>query len=92
MPDKVKPLIDVTPQWDHDTSIYPDIIRIPMEDGKVIDYRMDTGQPHPSFIDCMNIVRKWHDQDIMVGYQYKPRHEKKPNLWERIQRIRQKRR
>lgn len=47
---RVKPLIDVTPKYLHDCSRYPDLIRIPMSDGKVITYHIDVDLPHPCCI------------------------------------------
>ena len=46
---RVLPLPKVTGVWDHDTSRYPDRIRIPMSDGKVITYHIDVEMPHPCF-------------------------------------------
>ena len=46
---RVKPLINVTPKYLHDCSRYPDLIRIPMSDGKVITYHIDVSLPHPCF-------------------------------------------
>lgn len=44
---------------DHEWSIYPDTIRIPMDDGHVETYVHLTEQPHPS---CVNAIR--------TGYKY----------------------
>ena len=45
----VMPLPKVTGIWEHDASRYPDKIRIPMSDGKVITYHIDVDLPHPCF-------------------------------------------
>ena len=46
---RVMPLPKVTGVWRHDCSRYPDEIRIPMSDGKVIRYHIDVEMPHPCF-------------------------------------------
>ena len=83
-----RPLIAVSPQWDREMSIYPDRIRVPMEDGKVVDYVLDIRQPHPSIEGAVETIRKWNQQD--QGYYYQPKHEKRPSLWERIQSLRKR--
>lgn len=89
MEDKhAKPLIDVSPQWDREISIYPDRIRVPMEDGKVVDYVLDIRQPHPSFEGAVGTIREWAQQD--VGYQHQPKHVQKKSRWERFLAARQK--
>lgn len=45
---RVLPLPKVTGIWEHDFSKYPDVIRVPMSDGKVVKYVIDVQQPHPS--------------------------------------------
>lgn len=62
---RVLPLPEVTGIWKHDTSKYPDVIKVPMSDGKVIKYIIDIDLPHPSFTDAMENVRR-----MRVGYQY----------------------
>ena len=47
---RVMPLPKVTGIWEHDCSRYPDLIRIPMSDGKVITYHIDVDLPHPCCI------------------------------------------
>ena len=47
---RVLPLPKVTGIWEHDCSRYPDLIRIPMSDGKVITYHIDVDLPHPCCI------------------------------------------
>ena len=46
---RVMPLPKVTGVWRHDCSRYPDEIRIPMSDGKIVRYHIDTEMPHPCF-------------------------------------------
>ena len=44
---RVMPLPKVTGIWEHDFSTYPDIVRVPMSDGKVVNYYRDIDQPAP---------------------------------------------
>ena len=46
---RVLPLPKVTGIWEHDVSRYPDRIRVPMSDGKVVTYHIDVEMPHPCF-------------------------------------------
>ena len=59
----IKPLNNsVAPIWEHDTSDYPDVIKVPMEDSHVITYRRVIEQPHPSFVKAIGNIR--------TGYKY----------------------
>ena len=55
---RVKPLISVTPKYLHDCSRYPDLIRIPMSDGKVVTYHIDMEMPHPCFEAAMKNLER----------------------------------
>ncbi|MBO7711179.1 MAG: hypothetical protein J6S83_11965 [Lachnospiraceae bacterium] len=44
---RILPLPKVTGIWTYDGSKYPDIVRVPMSDGKVIRYVLDVEQPRP---------------------------------------------
>ena len=44
---RVLPLPKVKALWQHDWSDYPDMIRVPMSDGTVINYVRDVAQPRP---------------------------------------------
>ena len=83
MPDKIKPLADVLPVYERDLSTYPDVIRVAMDDGKVVNYRIDIQQPHPAFVSAMDTLAK---MPVYGGYKYTPKH-KKESLWTRIQRL-----
>ena len=61
---RVLPLPKVTGVWEHDTSQYPDKVRIPMSDRKVVTYRIDVDLPHPSFL--KDGLDKF--TDLCVGY------------------------
>ena len=54
---RVLPLPKVTGGWEHDVSQYPDRVRIPMSDGKVVTYRIEIDQPHPCFTAAMENIR-----------------------------------
>ena len=66
----VLPLPKVTGVWEHDVSQYPDRVRIPMSDGKVVTYRIEIDQPHPCFTAAMDNLDR-----MVVGYHAK--HAKK---------------
>ena len=44
---RILPLPKVTGIWQHEFSKYPDIVRVPMSDGKVIRYVLEVSQPRP---------------------------------------------
>ena len=75
MSERVEPMVDVNAIWERETSVYPDIIRISMRDGRVVCYRLDVEQPHPSFLTAMELLER-----LEIGYQHQPykgQHEKK---------------
>ena len=88
---KIRPLVDVSPIWERELSTYPDVIRVAMEDGSVVTYRQDIQQPAPAFTAAMMALDKMPVYGGPDVPGYKARHEitKKPNLWERIQMVRQ---
>ena len=46
--EKIKPINHtVAAIWEKDYSDYPDLIKIPMENGRVITYRREIQQPEP---------------------------------------------
>ena len=55
---RVMPLPRVTGLWDHDSSRYPDRIRIPISDGKVVTYLIDNQLPHPCFEAAMKNLER----------------------------------
>lgn len=55
---RVLPLPKVTGIWDHDVSRYPDRIRIPMSDGKVVTYTISVDMPHPCFEAAMKNIER----------------------------------
>lgn len=63
---RVLPLPKVTGLWDHDLSRYPDRVRIPMADGKVVTYHIDLDLPHPCFQAAMDNIK-----NMKIGYERK---------------------
>ena len=55
---RVMPLPKVTGVWEHDSSRYPDRIRVPMSDGKVVTYNISVEMPHPCFEAAMKNLGK----------------------------------
>ena len=55
---RVLPLPKVHGEWAHDDSKYPETIKVPMSDGRVVTYRIDIEQPHPSFVDAMDSLER----------------------------------
>ena len=54
---RVLTLPKVTGVWEHDCSRYPDRIRIPMSDGKVVTYTISVEMPHPCFEAAMKKLK-----------------------------------
>ena len=74
MTEQIKPINHiVAPIWERDSSDYPDLIKVPMEDSKVITYRREIEQPHPQCMKAVDLIRKMAESE----HGYKPRHEKK---------------
>lgn len=55
---RVLPLPKVTGLYDHDVSRYPDRIRVPMADGRVVTYVIDVQMPHPCLEAAIRNIRK----------------------------------
>ena len=72
---QIKPLNpQVAGIWEYSWSDYPDMIKIPMEDGHVVTYRREIEQPHPAVMKCVDLIRVMND--CTYGG-YKPKHKKK---------------
>ena len=63
---RILPLPKVTGIWTYDGSKYPDIVRVPMSDGKVIRYVLDIEQPAPVLREKLRRFR-----NTCVGYEMK---------------------
>ena len=61
---RILPLPKVTGRWEHEFSDYTDLIQVPMSDGRVINYRRETEQPHPQVMKTLELIR------VMNGYTY----------------------
>lgn len=48
--------------YDHDVSHYPDRVRIPMADGKVVTYRIDIPMSHPCFDAAMKTLENMRNR------------------------------
>lgn len=55
---RVLPLPRVTGVYEHDSSTYPDRVKIPMSDGQIVQYRIDVEQPHPCFLAAMKNIER----------------------------------
>lgn len=63
MSEQIKPLNhSVAAIWEHESSDYPDLIKVPMEDGNVVSFRREIEYPHPSFVKAIGNIR--------TGYKY----------------------
>ena len=67
---RVIPTPQVTGYWHHESSDYPDEIKVKMADGKSITYVRQIVQPHPQCAKAIDLIRTMN-----TGYQAK--HEKK---------------
>ena len=61
--------------YDTDCSEYPDVIRIPMENGHVVGYARIIEQPIPRFVESYEMLMAIQ-RNTYGGY--KPKHEKRP--------------
>ena len=61
---------------EYESSDYPDILRIPMEDGKVITYRREIEQPEPRVTKAIDLIRIMKE-NTYGGQGYLAKHAKK---------------
>ena len=71
---QIKPLPQSAPIWEYETSDYPDLPKVPMENGHVITYRREIEQPEPRVMKCIDLIRVMN-KCTYGGY--KPRRNKK---------------
>ena len=45
--------------YDHESSKYPDRLRVSFANGKTMVYEIRQEQPHPVIIENIKIIRKW---------------------------------
>ena len=55
---QVLPLPKVKGYWKYKCSRYPDTIKVPMSDGKVITYHIEVDMPHPIFLAAMKNIER----------------------------------
>ena len=65
--DRPAPLEQIVRIYDHESSKYPDKIRVSFEDGHTAVYDIRIEQPAPVIIENIKIIRKWKQ-----GYVNKP--------------------
>ena len=78
---QIKPLGAGAPIWEHDSSDYPDLLKMPMNDGQVITYRREIQQPEPRVMRSIDLIRQMNRlirENTYGGYKgYSPKHTKK---------------
>lgn len=58
--------------YEREMSEYPDRIRVAMDDGSVIDYRIEIKQPHPACEKAIDSIRRMTELvETFGGYKYK---------------------
>ena len=62
------PLPMVLPIWENDWSVFPDVVRVSMEDGHVLNYRLEVSQPKQVLKDKLDQFTQ-----TCVGYRAKRR-------------------
>lgn len=72
-PKRIRPLADVNACWEYESSDYPDLIRVTMENGHVVTYRRDIQQP--GFMNVMELLSR-----LPVKPGYSGKHEKGRDL------------
>lgn len=60
------------PNYEHDSSDYPDSIRVSFTDGKTIIYDRRAEMPGPVFEENIRVIRKWKQ-----GYVNQPRRRRR---------------
>ena len=66
-------LAEILPNYEHETSKYPDSIRVSYADGNTEVYVLAPQMPHPIIMENIKIIRKWN------GYNNQPmRRRRKP--------------
>ena len=57
---KRMPLGSVTPKFEREESLYPDILMVAMDDGRVIRYRRTDSErrQNPAFVEAMELLKR----------------------------------
>lgn len=59
-PERLAPLPEVVPIYEHEHDGHPDALRVSFEDGSTAVYEIRRDQPHPMTIKSIEIIRKWN--------------------------------
>lgn len=59
-PERLAPLPEVVPIYEHEHDGHPDALRVSFEDGSTAVYEIRRDQPHPMTIRSIEIIRKWN--------------------------------
>lgn len=69
-----RPLVRVSTIFDHQWSHYPDRIKVPMDDGRVIEYQITINLPEPVI---GNWLKRFEEKYLFGGYKYKRKNYRK---------------
>ena len=58
-PERLAPLPEVVPIYEHDHDGHPDALRVSFEDGSTAVYDLRAEMPHPIIVENIAIIRKW---------------------------------
>lgn len=59
-PERLVPLPEMVPIYEHEHDGHPDALRVSFEDGSTAVYEIRRDQPHPMTIKSIEIIRKWN--------------------------------
>ena len=59
-PERLAPLPEMVPIYEHEHDGHPDALRVSFEDGSTAVYEIRRYQPHPMTIKSIEIIRKWN--------------------------------
>ena len=59
-PERLTPLPEMVPIYEHEHDGHPDALRVSFEDGSTAVYEIRRDQPHPMTIKSIEIIRKWN--------------------------------
>ena len=66
-PERLAPLPEMVPIYEHEHDGHPDALRVSFEDGSTAVYDLRREQPHPLTVKCVETIRKWNN-----GYNNQP--------------------
>ena len=59
-PERLAPLPEMVPIYEHEHDGHPDALRVSFEDGSTAVYEIRRDQPHQMTIKSIEIIRKWN--------------------------------